>query len=218
MKLLAVAMLVFAVQAAVGQEGQPLANTGIVQCESAAKSGGVGQWVQSQAGFAAALELAAVVTRTESGNERRCVTSWKLHVKGKDGKEEVFTVAHREDISDEGNWGQKNSFEIEGWSGDGSLLLAAQIEAPDPDWDETTPIVFDFHTNTYRRVELYPLFKRVIPDSCNVVYRPLGFTDDGRVVIKAMSRDDDRSPGTKPCFPEGRWNLDFRRKMITPVK
>src|SRR5580704_8758530 len=181
-------MLVFAVQAAVGQEGQPLANTGIVQCESAAKSGGAGQWVQSQAGYAAALELAAVVTRTESGNERRCVTSWKLHVK------------------------------VKGWSADGSLLLAVEIEVPDKDWDETTPIVFDFRTNTYRRVELYPLFKRVIAGACNVVYRPLGFTDDGRVEIKAMSTDDDREPGTKACFPESRWDLDFRRKTIVPVK
>jgi hypothetical protein len=208
------AFLLCAVPAVVGQERLPLSNTGSVQCERAAKSGGVREWVESKAGFAAALELGAVVTG--NGDGRKCVTSWKLHVKGKEGKEQVFTVAQREDFADEGDWAQENSFEIEGWSRDGSLLLAAQIEAQE-DWDETTPIVFDFSTNTFRRVELYPLFKRVIPDSCNVVYRPLGFAEDGRVLIKAMSTDNDREPGTKACFPESRWNLDFRRRTIVPV-
>ena len=55
-------------------------------------------------------------------------------------------------------WAQENSFEINAWSNDGKMVLASQIEAQG-DWDETTPVIFDFSTNQHWRVELYPLFK-----------------------------------------------------------
>lgn len=51
------------------------------------------QWVKSSAGFSAAVELQTAITG--SGTNRRCVTSWKLHVRGKDRLEQVITVGLR---------------------------------------------------------------------------------------------------------------------------
>jgi hypothetical protein len=129
---------------------------------------------RSAGGSSAAVELRASVTG--SGIHRRCVTSWKLHVRGKDAKEQVITVAERTDSPDDNEWVRESSFEIKAWSKDGNMLLTSQIQAQG-DWDETTPIVFDFNTNKYWRVELYPLFKALIPSDCYVVYRVLRFND-----------------------------------------
>ena len=51
-----------------------------------------------------------------------------------------------------------------------------------------------------------------------MVYRALGFTADGAVLIAPFSADNDGVPGTKPCFPASRWKLDFRKSTITRVE
>lgn len=140
-----------------------------------------------------------------------------LHVRRADHKERVLTVAAREDNPEDDEWAQENSFEINGWSKNGRLLLASQVEAQG-DWDETTPVVFDFSTGRFWRVELNPLFKRMIPTGCYVVYRAIGFIADGAVLIAPFSADNDGEPGTKPCFPVSRWRLDFRKSTITRVE
>ena len=201
------------VLAGLAQNSKPLADAGIVTCEN--ESSGPSAWVTSKAGLAAPAELRVSVSGT--GNHRRCVTSWKLHVRERDGKQRLFTVAEREDTPKDDEWIQENSFEIEGWSKDGKLLLISQIEAQG-DWDKTTPIVFNFNTNGYHRVELYPLFKRLIPAGCYVVYRILGFNEEGQVVVSALSTDDDREDVTKACFPESRWTLNLRGSRITPLR
>jgi hypothetical protein len=209
-KLLVVALLVFAVPFGFSQETKSLSEAGIVTCEYPSGEN-IGKWVSSAAGLSATVELRASVTG--SGDHRHCVTSWKLHVRGKDHKEHVFTVAEREDNVGDNEWDQENSFEINGWSKDGQFLLASQIEVQG-DWDETTPVVFDFTTGKFWRVDLYPLFKRLIPSGCYVVYRAIGFTTDGAVLIEPLSTDDDRERGTKPCFPVSRWKLNFRKNAI----
>ena len=213
-ELLVVALLVCAVPFGVSQESKPLSEAGIVTCEYPSGEN-IGKWVSSAAGFSATVELRASVTG--SGDRRHCVTSWKLHVRGKDHKEHILTVAEREDNVGDNEWDQENSFEINGWSKDGQLLLTSQVEAQG-DWDETTPVVFDFSAGRFWRVELSPLFKRMIPSGCYVVYRAIGFTADGAVLIAPISADNDGEPGTKPCFPVRRWKLDFRKSTITRVE
>jgi hypothetical protein len=139
-----------------------------------------------------------------------------LHLRGKDGKERTVSVAQRDDSPEDNEWVEENSFWIDAWSSDGTMVLASQVEAQG-DWDKTTPIVYDFKTKTYKRVDLFPLFKRLIATDCYVVYRALRFSGDGMVLISAMSTDDDREPGTKACFVESRWKLDFERNTISRV-
>jgi len=148
--------------------------------------------------------------------ERRCTTSWILHLRERDGQAHSVTVAEREDVPEDNEWIQENSFEINAWSIDGSMVLVSQIEAQG-DWDETTPIIYDFNARKHWRVELSPLFKKLIRPECYVVYRPLRFAKDGRIVISAASTDDDREPGTKPCFSESLWQLDFLHNTIARV-
>jgi hypothetical protein len=209
-KLLLFVIWVCAVLPIAAEESKPLADAGTITCDDHAAAGSL-KWLTSKAGYAAAVEL--LVTITGRGDSRDCVTSWKLHVRDKDGKEQTLGVDERDDTPQDSEWVQENSFEIDAWSNDGTMVLASQIEAAG-DWDETTPIVFDFKTHTYQRVELLPLFKKLIPSGCNVVYRALGFSDDGTALISAMSTDDDRKPGTKACFPESHWKLDFQKKRI----
>jgi len=170
------------------------------------------KWITSNEGNSAAVELRITVTGT--GRQRLCRTSWVLHLRGTDGKLTSITVAEREDHPDDDEWVQENSFEVDAWSNDGKMILVSQIQAQG-DWDETTPVVFDFASNEHWRVELYLLFRRLIPSGCNVVYRTLRFGEDGRVLISAISTDDDRELGTKPCFPDSLWKLDFRHNAIT---
>jgi hypothetical protein len=99
----------------------------------------------------------------------------------------------------------------------GNLLLASQIEAAG-DWDETTPIIYDFSTGSYRRIELAPIFGQMTPANCYVVYYPLSFDDSGNLVISAMSTDTDREPGTPACFPERLWRFDLRTNTISRMK
>jgi hypothetical protein len=213
-KLLLFAVSVLAVLPIAAEESKPLADAGTVTCDDHAPAGSL-KWVTSRAGNAAAVEVLVAITGT--GDSRHCITDWKLHVRDKDGKGRTVPVDQRDDTPEDSEWVQENSFEVDAWSNDGTMVLASQIEAQG-DWDETTPIVFDFKTNAYKRVELLPLFKKLIPSGCNVVYQALGFSDDGQVLISAMSTDlEDRVPGTKACFPESRWKLDFHQNRISRV-
>jgi hypothetical protein len=212
-KLLLFAISMCAVLPIAAEESKPLADAGIVTCDDHAPNSSP-KWVTSKAGYAAAVELSVTITGT--GDSRHCVTDWKLHIRAKDGKERTVSVDQRDDTPKNAEWVEENSFEIDEWSKDGAMVLASQIEAQG-DWDETTPIVFDFKTNAYHRVELFPLFKRLIPAGCDVVYQALGFSSDGRVLIMAMSTDGDRETVAKLCFPESRWKLDFQQNRISPV-
>ena len=66
------------------------------------------------------------------------------------GQPESITIAEREVVSEDNEWVQENSFEVNAWSSDGCLLLASQVEAQG-DWDETTPIVYDFNSGQHWR-------------------------------------------------------------------
>jgi hypothetical protein len=212
-KLLLFAFYLWALLPIAAEESKPLADAGTVTCDDHAPAGAL-KWVTSKAGYAAAVELS--VTITGAGDSRHCITDWKLHVRGKDGKERTASVDQRDDTPEAAEWVGENSFEINAWSNDGTMLLASQIEAQG-DWDETMPIVFDFKANASHRIELFPLFKKLIPSGCGAVYQALGFSDDGRVLISAMSTDGDRKPGTKACFPKSRWKLDFQQNRISRV-
>jgi hypothetical protein len=170
--------------------------------------------VTSKSGFAAAVEIRASVT--QAGDGRRCTTSWIVHRRGEDGQVSTIKVAERDDRPDEGGWSQENSFEIDAFSRDGKKVLLSQIEAQG-DWDETTPIVFDLTNNMRWRIELHPLFKEQIPADCSVVYRALEFTSEGSVLISAASTETDLEVGTKPCFANSLWELNYRNKKITRV-
>lgn len=166
----------------------------------------------STAGYAAAVEL--LVTVTGTGENRNCVTSWRLHLRDTSGAKPTLTVAEREDKPEDNEWGQENWFEIIGWSRDGKRLVASQSEV-EGDGDVSTPIVYDFVTGKHWRVELDPLFQEsYIPADCYVVYRVLGFDASGGVRIEAMSTDDDREAEQPPCFPDSRWVLDYQKNTI----
>lgn len=174
--------------------------------------------MKSSAGYSAAVELQTAITG--SGNRRDCVTSWKLHVRDKDGNEQIIEVAQRDDTPEDNEWIQENSFQIDGWSQDGTIVVTSQIQAQG-DWDETTPILFNFVTKKFSRVELYPIFKAKIPADCYVLYRVLGVSNDGIVLISAFSTDDDRDPGTPQCFVKSRWRLNsqtMKVSRVAPVK
>ena len=196
------------------EESKPIADAGTVTCDYSPPSGSQSQWVKSSGGFSVAVELRTAITG--SGAHRHCVTSWNLHVRGADENEQVITVAQRDDTPDDNEWLQENSFQIDGWSKDGNMVVASQIQAQG-DWDETTPILFNFTTKKYSRVDLSPLFKAKIPADCYVLYRVLGVSNNGTILISAFSTDDDREAGTSPCFVERRWRLDSRNRTITPV-
>lgn len=212
-KLLTIVLPLCVISLAVAQDIKPLADAGVTTCQSA-DSGGTGKWVTSNAGFAAAVELRLKVTGTDK--QRRCTTSWVLHIRDENKQPKSITIAEREDRPEDNEWTQENSFEINAWSRDGKSVLISQIEAQG-DWDETTPIIYDFQSDKQWRIELNPLFKKLIPADCYVVYRPIRFADDERVLISASSTDTDREPGTTPCFEDSLWQLDFRRSSIARV-
>lgn len=213
-KLLNVAVTLLACTCAFAQENRPLSEAGITICEYAKTGGGTGKWVTSKQGFSATVELRARVSGR--GQKRRCTTLWTLQLRQPGGKPHSLNVAERMDIPEDDEWIQENSFEINAWSPDGSLLLTSQIEAQG-DWDETTPIIYDFKTDRHWRLPLQPLFEKFIPSECYVLYRPLRFTQSGEVLVSASSTDDDRAEGTKPCFAESLWAVDYVRNRITRV-
>jgi hypothetical protein len=197
------------------QEQKPLADAGTVTCDSPISAGQISAWVNSGTGFAAAVELRQRITG--AGTHRVCRSTWVLHVRKEGEKPHTVDVAQREDSPGDNEWTQENSFELEAWSASGNLLLVSQIEAAG-DWDETTPIVYDFSTGSYRRIELAPIFGQMTRANCYVVYRPLRFDDDGSLVIEAMSTDDDRDPGTPACFPKRLWRFDLRTNTISRMR
>jgi hypothetical protein len=207
-----ISIMLLAWEPALAQSDKPLAVAGAATCAEPQSGSGISGWVASKLGFSAAAELRVNVVGAD--DKRHCTTSWILHVRRQDGQPESITIAEREDVLGDNEWIQENSFEVNAWSSDGSMLLASQIEAKG-DWDETTPIVYDFNSGQYWHPQLHPLFKKYIPADCYVVYDPLGFAQDGTVLISAMSTDDDREPGTKPCFGSSRWYLDFRNNTIS---
>jgi hypothetical protein len=211
-KLPCIVILLLGWKPALAQGGKPLADAGTTICAESQSGGGIGKWVISKRGFSAAVELRVNIVGADK--QRHCTTSWILHVRRPGGQPQSIIVADREDAPEDNEWFQENSFEIDAWSSDGSMLLASQIEAQG-DWDETTPIIYDFNSGQHWHLPLYPLFKRLIGVDCGIVYRALGFAQDGRVLISAMSTDDDREPGTKPCFGSSRWYLDFRHNTIS---
>ena len=210
-KMLTIISLFCVLPIAFAEENKPLAETARTICEYANVGGGMSKWVTSKQGFSAAVELRVKVTGKDK--QRHCLTSWILHLRREKGDVRTVVVAERDDIPEDNEWMQENLFEIEAWSRDGKMVLASQIEVQG-DWDETTPIVYDFSSGKHWRIELYPLFKKMIPADCYVLYRALRFSDDGKVVISAFSNDDDRPEGTKPCFEESLWQLDFWRQSI----
>ncbi|WP_207231667.1 hypothetical protein [Edaphobacter modestus] len=137
-------------------------------------------------------------------------------MRGEDGHVSTIKVAERDDRPDEDGWSQENSFEIDAFSRDGKKVLLSPIEAQG-DWDETTPIVLDLTNDMQWRIELYPLFKKQIPADCSVVYRALEFTSKGNVLISAASTETDLEVGTKPCFANSLWELDYRNKKTSRV-
>jgi hypothetical protein len=212
-KLLTIVLPLCFLQLAAAQDNKPLTDAGTTTCESVS-GGGTGKWVTSKAGFSVAVELRLKMTGTDK--QRRCITSWVLHIRDQNKRPKSITVAEREDRPEDNEWVQENSFEINAWSKDGKLALISQIEAQG-DWDETTPIIYDFQSKKHWRIELNPLFKKLIPAECYLLYRPIRFADDERVIISASSTDTDREPGTKPCFGESLWQLNFRRRSIARV-
>jgi hypothetical protein len=207
-------MLLLGWKAALAQSDKPLAEAGTTTCAERQSGGGIGKWISSQRGFSAAVELR--VSLAGEDKQQRCTTSWILHVRKPNGQARSITVADRQDSPEDNEWVQENSFEINAWSSDGSMLLASQVEAQG-DWDETTPIVYDFNSGQHWHRQLQPLFEKFVRPDCNVIYRPLRFAEDGRVLISAMSTDEDREPGTKPCFRSSRWYLDFRSNALSRV-
>ncbi len=211
-KCLAILFVSLAVTFAISQDPKPLADAGVSICSENA-GGGKSAWVTSNNGLSAAVELRRSITG--SGAKRNCVTSWVLQVHGQKGSSRTIVVAKREDGPEDNEWIQENSFWIDAWSTDGNMVLTSQIEAQG-DWDETTPVVYDFRSGKFWRVEVNPLFEKHIPRDCYVVYRPLGFSKNGNILIRASSTDNDREEGTKRCFPESTWRLDFHHKILLP--
>ena len=214
MRKLPLVLLLCVVPCGFAEEHKPLAEAGTVTCDYSPPTGNRSQWVTSSAGFSAAVELKTAITG--SGSNRRCVTSWNLHLRRKDGNEQVITVGQRDDTPDDNEWAQENSFQIDAWSEDGNLVVTSQIQVQG-DWDETTPILYDFTRKNHSRVDLFPLFKSMIPADCYVLFRVLSISDDGTVLVSAFSTDDDREAGTPQCFAESRWKLDSRNGTVTRV-
>jgi hypothetical protein len=197
------------------QDHQPLADAGPVTCDSPIPNGQLSSWAKSNSGFAAAVELRQHITGTS--NHRLCRTTWVLHVRKENEKPHAIEVAQRDDSPGDNDWHQENSFEIEAWSTDGNLLLTAQIEA-EGDASDTTPVIYDFLSNSYRRVALRPVFDQMTPAHCYIVFYPFAFDGSDSLVIHAMSTDTDRDPGTPACFPQSDWRYDLRTNTISHMR
>ncbi|UWZ83201.1 hypothetical protein [Occallatibacter riparius] len=210
--LLAVASTLAPLQA---QEQKPLADAGTVTCDSPVPKGQMSSWITSSSGFSAAVELRQRITGT--GPKRNCRATWVLHVRKEGEKSHAIEVAENDASPEAGEWFQENSFEIEAWSTDGNQILAAQIEA-EGDASETTPIIYDFISNSNRRIDLRPVFDQMTPANCYIVFYPFRFDDSGNLVIHAMSTDDDREEGTPACFPESDWRYDLRTNTISRMR
>lgn len=186
----------------------PIAAASAVSCENAGTN--ISKPVKSRLGFTASVEVKAF--RQGEGKEQRCLTSWILLVSGPDGGSTPVEIQSREDKPDDNEWGYENSFEAIGWSEDGSRLLAAAVMAGG-DWDETTPVVYDFQKRKWWRVDLAPVFEKVVPKDCLVYFRPKGFTATGEAVILVGLFDDDQQ-----CFRKSRWALDYEKRTVRRIR
>ncbi len=214
-KWLAPILLACALCRVQAQDQKPLADAGTVTCDGPAPTGQMSVWVKSSNGFSAAVELRRHTSGTT--NHRVCRTTWILHVRKEGEKPRAIEVAQINASPADGEWNQENSFEIEAWSPDGNQILAAQIEA-EGDASDTTPIIYDFISNSYRRLGLRPVFDQMTPADCYMVFYPFRFDESGSLVIHAMSTDDDRDPGTPACFPESDWRYDLRTNTISRMR
>lgn len=185
-----------------------IASSSAVTCEDAGAS--TSKPVKSSAGFNATLEVKAVLEGKDKA--RRCLTSWILHVSGPGILSTSIEVQSREDKPSDNDYGDENSFEALGWSKDGTRLLVAAVMAAG-DWDETTPVIYDFQNRKFWRVEIAPLFTKLIPKECDVYFRPVQFasTDAIEVFVAPLERDNS-------CFTSSLWSLDYEKKTVHKIR
>jgi hypothetical protein len=166
--------------------------------------------VVSPAGFEARASLQAKAAAGKSDDNQRCVTIWTVMVSRRGAPwRRVFHDQRDDDY--------EFSFEINGWSEDGKLLLLSMI-AMAGDWDETTPVVYDAEKNKSYEIPLTPLFDHVTPKHCVLYFRPLGFSASHQVLLDVGPlNSDDLPPGQKPCFAESQWALDYVQKRVKRV-
>jgi hypothetical protein len=198
---------------AYAQQAQVLqkpASTDTVQCSDENLPASKSAVVLSPSGFEARLSLQAKAAPAKNDDNQRCVTTWSLMV-GRKG------APLRRVFQDERNDDFEYSFEIDGWSEDGKLLLTSMI-AVAGNWDETTPVIYDIERNKSYEIALTPLFDNVTPKNCTLYFRPLGFSATHQVLLDVGALDsDDLAPGEKPCFTESQWALDYLQRRVKRV-
>jgi hypothetical protein len=178
-----------------------------VTCENAGAN--TSESVKSSLGFVASVEVKATIHG--AGKNKVCLTSWTLRVRDTNTPLASIEVESREDRPEDNEWSNENSFNVIGWSPDGARLLASTVAAAG-DWDETTPVVYDFQRRKWWRVDLAPLFQKLVPHDCLVYFRPVGFTPTGKVAIFVDSFEHDR-----PCFRASHWTLDYEKQTIQSI-
>jgi hypothetical protein len=189
---------------------QPVTTEPTVEC-SAQQSSGKSAEMISPSGARAFVTVSAKSLRRDSRNEdnSRCTVTWILHIGGPKESLHNVIVLERDDL-----WSEENTFDMIGWSRDGTRLLAATVIAAG-DADETTPVVYDIASRKLYVVPLESLFAKIAPKDCPIYFRPLGFTPAGRVIVSVGAFETPYlDPGQKPCFAESSWELDYRIKRI----
>jgi hypothetical protein len=96
------------------QDGKPLADAGTTICNEPQQGGGLGKWVTSKQGFSAAVELRVTVSGKDE--QRHCTTSWILRARRHGDQPQSITIVERDDVPEDNEWVQENSFEIMAWS------------------------------------------------------------------------------------------------------
>lgn len=178
----------------------------------------------SQSGARAYIEAAVRVIATapdQSSGElaHKCRAVWTLHVAAPgENKFETIPAYSLTEKAFEANFSTDGSMyyggSVIGWSQDGDLLLAyAQIGAYE-DWFLPIPVVYSFTERKSWVVDLQPVFAKRTSKECDLHFDPLGFSQDGKVVL-------DISPFAyvepQSCFSRSRWLLEFRTKSVTPA-
>jgi len=170
--------------------------------------------VRSPRGFSVAVEMQANIQGL--GKDKRCHTSWLLHIEKSGDSPKTIEVDGREDAPDDNEWSVDNEFDVISWSRDGTRMLGTIVIAGG-DYDETSPVVYDHTKNKWWRVALEPIFRKMIAKDCLVLFRPYGFSSDGNVLVFASSSEVQYG-ATKECFSPSRWELDYEKKSFTRVK